>query len=152
VPAGNGFVTLFASRRLFNNSYLGEAQHAKLLLDGVAGFVDPGKVWLIFEAAYPSLWRVIWTAAPWLVLSLAAAFVFWLWAAIPRFGPKVDVPGEERRSLLEHLNAAGSFAWRNDGAESLAGALFARSSTRQNVAIRASAACRPKNRPGCWRT
>ncbi len=120
VEDGNGFVTVIASDLYFTNSYLDEADHARLLLDVVAGYVDPGKVWFVFQASFPPLWQVIWDAAPYLVLTLVAALLLWLWAALPRFGPKVEPSTEDRRSINEHVSAAGSFAWRHEGSEALA--------------------------------
>lgn len=120
VAEGNGFVTVIASELYFTNDYLADADHARLLLDAVAGYVDPGKVWLVFQASFPPLWRVIWQAAPYLVMTLAVALLLWLWAALPRFGPKIEPEAEDRRSINEHISAAGSFAWRHEGSEALA--------------------------------
>ncbi len=120
VADGNGFVTAIASERYFTNTMLEDADHARLLLDVVAGYVDPGKVWFVFQSDFPPLWLVIWQAAPYLVVTLAAALLLWLWAALPRFGPKVDPDDEDRRSINEHVSAAGSFAWRHEGSQALA--------------------------------
>ncbi len=119
VAEGNGYVTVVASPAYFTNDFLDEADHARLLLDVVAGYLDPGKVWLIFQASFPSLGEIIWQSAPYLVVSLFALFLFWLWATMPRFGPKVLPDSEVRRSINEHVSAAGTFTWRNAGSKAL---------------------------------
>ena len=119
VADGNGYVTAVASAAYFTNDLIDDADHARLLLDVVAGYLDPGKVWLIFHASFPSLGELIWQAAPYLVTSLAALFGLWLWATMPRFGPRVLPDSEDRRSINEHVSAAGAFTWRNAGSEAL---------------------------------
>ncbi len=125
VAEGNGYVTVIAGANFFTNEFIADADHARLLLDVVAGYVDPGKVWLIFDASFPSLPALIWQVAPYLVISLAALFLFWLWATMPRFGPKIRPEPESRRSIREHVSAAGNFAWRNDATEDLASSVVA---------------------------
>ena len=94
--------------------------HARLLVDAVAGYVEAGMVWFVYESAYPSLWRVIWTSAPYFVSSLAILLLLWLWSITPRFGPAIRPEPAVRRSIIEHVGAAGQFVWRNHGAKALA--------------------------------
>jgi len=116
---GNGYVTAIASEYYFNNYWLNEADHARLLLDVVAGYVVPGNVWFVFQMSFPPLWKVILDAAPYLLATLALILVFWLWSRIPRFGPLVEAQRDTRRSIGEHVAAAGRFGWRYDGAAAL---------------------------------
>ena len=116
---GNGYVTAIASEYYFNNYWLNEADHARLLLDVVAGYVVPGKVWFVFQMSFPPLWKVIIDTAPYLLSTLALMLVFWLWSRIPRFGPLVEARPDSRRSIGEHVEAAGRFGWRYDGAAAL---------------------------------
>ena len=120
VAEGDGYVTVVASGDFFSNMLIDEADHARLLLDVVAGYLDPGKVWLIFQSSFPSLGDLIWEAAPLLVLTLAALFGLWLWATMPSFGPRAEPAAEDRRSISEHVSAAGAFTWRHAGSEVLA--------------------------------
>ncbi len=116
---GQGYVTLIASSFLFDNNNISTGDHARLFADVVAGEIDPGKVWLIYQSSFSPLWEVIWRAAPFLVLSLAALLGLWLWAVMPVFGPRIRPEEESRRSIVEHIRASGVFVWRHDGAESL---------------------------------
>lgn len=123
LPVGNGFVTAVATAGFFSNASIDRFDHARLFLDILAGYVEPGKVWLIYGVAYPSLLALIWQAVPELTLMLVLLLLLWLWAAMPRFGPRIVPPAEDRRSVLEHVKAAGAFAWRHDGAETLTAAV-----------------------------
>ncbi len=123
LPVGNGFVTAVAPSGVFVNASIGRFDHARFLLDIVAGYVEPGKVWIIYGIAYPSLLALIWQAVPELILMFVLLMLLWLWAAMPRFGPWIVPPGEDRRSVLEHVAAAGEFAWRHDGPHTLTAAV-----------------------------
>lgn len=117
----NGHITLLGGSHFFSNFSIGESNHARLLLDAVAGYVEPGKVWFIYDAAFPSLLQVIWQNAPYVVCGFLVVLFFWLWSIMPRFGPAIEPAPAVRRSIIEHVRAAGHFAWKNRGAGSLAG-------------------------------
>ncbi len=117
---GSGYVTLLASSAYFSNRSIDEPDHARFMMDVIAGHVDPGKVWLIYDATFPALWRVIWDNAPYVVVSLVIAVVLWLWSIMPAFGPPITLDPPVRRSIIEHVGAAGRFVWRNHGAVALA--------------------------------
>ena len=116
---GAGYISLVANADYFANYYLADSDHARLLADTVAGYIEPGTVWFVYDAAFPSLWQVITGAAPYLVASLFFTLLLWLWSITPRFGPRVQAPTLERRSIIEHVTAAGRFIWRNRGAKVL---------------------------------
>ena len=115
----DGFVTVVASPWYFSNGEIDDSDHARLLLDVVAGYVAPGKTWFIYNSAFPSLWEVIWTTAPFVVIGLAACLLLWLWSRAPTFGPAEGPESMARRSILEHVSAAGHFAWRHHNAAEL---------------------------------
>jgi len=116
----DGYVTVVASASYFTNFSIDASSHARLLMDTVAGFVEPGKVWFIYDASYPSLWQVIWANAPYVVIGLAIVLILWLWSIMPVFGPAIRPDSAVRRSIIEHVKAAGRFVWRNHGAKALA--------------------------------
>ena len=115
----NGFVTAFADARYFYNESIDELDHARLLLDTVDGHIAPGKVWFVFDAAFPTLWQLIWDNARYVVIGLALALVLWLWSRMPAFGPAMAPESMERRSIMEHIRAAGNFAWRHRASRDL---------------------------------
>ncbi len=116
---GEGYVTVVAGAWYFTNYNLQEDDHARLLMDIVAGYVDEGKTWFIYSTAFPSLWELIWRNAPFVVVGFVASLVLWLWSRAPKFGPPVGPDSLARRSILEHVRAAGNFAWRNRSAADL---------------------------------
>ena len=115
----NGYVTLTTTNYHFNNYNIEEDDNGRLFMDLVAGFVDPGKVWFIYAAEFPSLWAVIWRSVPYLIVALVVLFLLWLWSVIPKFGPDAAPEVTTRRSIGEHIRAAGLFVWRHRGASVL---------------------------------
>ena len=116
---GEGYVTVVANAWYFSNYNLGEYDHARLLMDIVAGYVEEGKTWFIYSTAFPSLWQLMWRNGPFAILGFAAFLLLWLWSRAPKFGPAVGPDSLARRSILEHVRAAGNFAWRNRSAADL---------------------------------
>ena len=117
---GMGFVTVFASAHYFVNRQIGDHDHARLLMDATAGYLDTATTWFVYDTAYPPLWQIIWTNGPLIVISLALMLLLWLWSVIPKFGPAIHDKPPVRRSIREHVGAAGHFVWRNYGAAALA--------------------------------
>jgi hypothetical protein len=116
---GDGFVSVVANARRFNNDAIGSGDNARLFADVVLGDIEPGKVWLIFRTRLTPLWRLIWQAAPYLVISAVLIVLLLLWSALPAFGPNIVAGADERRSILEHIYASGLFVWKHGGPFSL---------------------------------
>jgi hypothetical protein len=89
-------------------------------MDSTAGFLDSATAWFIYDTAYPPLWQIIWAGGRWVVISLAVMLLLWLWSIMPKFGPAIHAEPPVRRSIREHVGAAGHFVWRHDGASALA--------------------------------
>ena len=116
---GDGYVTVVAEDSFFGNRDLAQEDHARLLLDIVAGYVDPGKVWFVYDASFTPLWRLIWNNAPFAVLGLLLCLIVSMWAVMPAFGPVIMEQRSSRRSIIEHIRAAGTFVWKLRGASKL---------------------------------
>ena len=114
----DGFITVVAGQ-YFDNERLDEYDHGRLLLDVVAGYVTPGKVWLFYSESFPSLWGLLVRNAPYVIVSFVALLIFWLWSVIGRFGPRISDVTHERRSIIEHIDATGAFSWRHRSSEVL---------------------------------
>ena len=119
-PWGNGYITVIAESGMFANYQLDEQDHARFFLDSVAGYLEPGKVWFVLDSSFPSLWALIWKHGYLVVIAAGVALLLWLWSILPRFGPPIESKIAERRSILEHIAAAGHFAWKNRGTAALA--------------------------------
>ncbi len=71
-----------------------------------------GTVHLIYRADVPPIWRLL-LERGWPVWApLLIALFAWLWARMQRFGPLLPSPALARRSLVEHVRAAGEHALR----------------------------------------
>lgn len=117
---GDGYITLIADDDYFLNSTLRDFDHARFLLDVVAGYIPPGKVWFVLDSAFPTLWELLWKNGSYIVIAAATTLFLWLWSVIPKFGPAIMSEQSTRRSILEHIAAAGHFIWRHHGTDSLA--------------------------------
>ncbi len=113
---GRGYVTFLSDSGFFDNDRIGDYDHASLLAELVAG---PDRVWLLYSSQMPSLLELIWRWAPYLVISLTLLAVLSLWRMGRRSGPRIVSGQQQRRDLLEHLQAAAEFNWRTDPSASL---------------------------------
>jgi len=116
---GEGYVTILSDAEYFTNNKLAEEDHARLLLDTIAGYISSGKVWLIYDASFTPLWEIIWLNAPFVVVGSLLLLITFLWSAIPTFGPRIVPDPPVRRSIIEHVKAAGRFTWASQGEEHL---------------------------------
>ncbi|MBW2240930.1 MAG: DUF4350 domain-containing protein [Deltaproteobacteria bacterium] len=108
VQHGLGFVTVVTDDYLIRNDGLGNVDHAevalRLLLRKGRG---PQLVWILPVENWPGFlglvrkhgWAVLMAGSVWLLA--------WAWRAGRRFGPLILEKPPVRRSLLEHIEAAG---------------------------------------------
>lgn len=137
---GKGMVTILSDASFLDNDRLGERDDANLawaLLQGGRGDRDEGPprgAVLVVREDLPSLAGLLvqnaWAAVASGLVLLAA----WLWQAGARFGPVLPDPPRDRRSLLEHVEAAGQFLWRAGRGADLAAA--ARQALLHRVEVR----------------
>ncbi len=111
---GEGRITVLADARPFRNRYIGDHDHAALLLALVDSSPYEGSVVIVRDAAL-SLWSLLWKNGWPALAGLLAVTVFWLWKNMPRFGPlrREDSPTTSR-DYDHHLEALGDFQWRLD--------------------------------------
>ncbi len=118
---GQGELIVLSSEAFLYNSWIGQGDNAAFLLwlvvgrRGGAHRPPPRGVELSLYDEMPALVTLLarhaWTALlPALLLVAALA-----WRAAARFGPLLADPPEQRRALLEHLEAAGHWLWYADG-------------------------------------
>ncbi|RPE79917.1 DUF4350 domain-containing protein [Vulcaniibacterium tengchongense] len=109
---GAGTVDVLADFDYLGNAALKEPTHIALARQLLAPNYRGGTVHLIYDARMPSFWATLlrqhWMAWAPLLLALLGA----LWARAQRFGPLLEPAPRERRSLLEHVEAAGAHAYR----------------------------------------
>lgn len=139
-PVGHGRVTALASLYPFTNRRLGRHDHAELLVRLLAPGGTAPRVAFAGDTGMPGLGTWLWQRIPETLVSLAFLGVLFLWWRGYRFGRLAGPPEAARRSLLEHIDAAGWFLWRRGRADHLldAGrrALVARAADRMGGAGR----------------
>ncbi len=113
--AGEGLLTVMSDNAFLRNGQIAEHDHA-LYLALLSGAEQGDTVWLLYDTGMPSLGALLWQHASLALASAALLLLAWAWSRARRFGPACDEPRGARRSLLEHLDAVGHYAWRNDRA------------------------------------
>ena len=127
-----GSVTVIADKTPFENLALGKNDHAEFLWELLSRSGLPTRAWVIRSDEPPGLWaQVVGLAWP-LLIGLALLVTLFLWRASRRFGPIRDRHDSPRRSLVEHLLAAGRFTWQSGRSDILLAALRSSLSSRIN--------------------
>ena len=132
LPAGEGRLTVVTDAQIWKNpgmrddgwgwgpqGEISTGHHARLLWELATAWSAPKRAVVVYDDAYPSLWTLLVRHAWPLLISLAVLIVVWLLGASRRFGPLLFPLPLGRRSLLEHLEAAGYFMWRQEGQRAL---------------------------------
>jgi len=105
---GKGQIVVMSSFAPFYNYALGRYQHADLLWHLVGGS-PVSSVWLVRRLQTQSLPAWLAEHAMPALIALGIVLVILLWRVMPRFGPLINPPAPDRRSLTEHLMAMGRF-------------------------------------------
>ena len=128
---GAGRVTAMTGLQRFDNRHIGADDHAELLRRLLA-LGPAGEVLVVRVAEAPPLWDWLLAHALPLLIAGTLMIALGLWRTLPRFGPVMAAPEPARRELLEHLRAAGRFAWKHAGRASLLAA--AREQVERHIA------------------
>lgn len=118
VVQGSGRLSLLADATFMDNEHIGRRDHAALMFGLLADDL-PGQVVFVTRAGRDSLLSLALEHGWMVVISGATLLLGWMAAAAPRFGPMAPPESVERRSLLEHITAAGAFHWRHGHSETL---------------------------------
>ncbi|MBD8525500.1 DUF4350 domain-containing protein [Pseudomarimonas arenosa] len=116
---GDGEWIALASFQPLVKKALENAANAELAWQLLAPWLGEGKIHIVYAVEMPPA-HVILVRYGWpVVLPLLLALLAWLWARSQSLGPPVPLPGIDRRALLEHIDAAGQFAFREQQVEPL---------------------------------
>jgi hypothetical protein len=112
---GKGRVTVLSNFDAMVGKTLSEADNAEFIWHLVSdGKAEKPSVALALIDQRAGLFSWL-TNNAWMVLiSALALFAIWLWRVLPRFGPLRPLLGVDRRSLREHLDAAGRFLAKHE--------------------------------------
>ena len=122
---GRGVVTVVSSLGFLDNGELRKAVARELAFQVLSPRWRQGAMHLVYSADVPSLWRLLMLHG-WMALAPALlALLAWLAWRGQRLGPTVPPPTQHRRALLEHVQAAGEFAFQRGRGLSLHTAVLA---------------------------
>jgi hypothetical protein len=79
----------------------------------------PSRIILVTRAGQESLGSLVFRHGWMVLLSAFVLLLGWVAHAAPRFGPMEPHQSTTRRSLLEHIQAAGAYHWRHGHTETL---------------------------------
>lgn len=117
-PEGRGHVVM-VGQDYFSNFPLRQFDHAELLL-AVSGLAGPHAPVLGVQSVEVAHWTIwLWRHYAPFIVSLAVLLAAWLWRQTRRFGPMLPAPPQERRALLEHIDASARWLWRVPGGREL---------------------------------
>lgn len=117
---GRGEVVFLADDAFLRNESIGRHDHARLATALVRPqLVSQPSAIVVIRDAVPSLASLLVRHAWPVLLSGALLLLAWLRLASGRFGPSLPEPPRDRRRLLEHVEAAGAFLWRQGGSAAL---------------------------------
>jgi len=109
---GYGSVDVASDLDFAGNAGLENAANAALVRQFLQPNYGSGTFHLIYRPDVAPLWRLL-LERGWPVWApLLAALLAWLWARMQRFGPLLPSPALARRSLVEHVQAAGEHMLR----------------------------------------
>ena len=114
---GKGRVTVTSDNLFLTNDLIGKYDHAWLLYHLNT---NPGEIWLLYDKAMPSLWKLLVEQASPLLAAAALLLSLLLWYAMRRSGPLLEPVDNRRRDLIEHLEATNRFYRRNGETPSIA--------------------------------
>jgi hypothetical protein len=116
---GDGRVIVLSDASFLTNSRIARADHARAAW-ALVNAKEPVKgVWIVVREDLPTLAGLLARHAGAASASALLLLAAWLWSAGSRFGPVALDPPRDRRSLLEHIEAAGELLLRVGRAEDL---------------------------------
>jgi len=135
---GDGRITVLTDGRVFRNRWIGDNEHADLLVALIEATGNRGNVG--FMRGYPvSFWAMLKEYLGPVLIGLSVWVLLWLWKNLRRFGPlEAEITPPELRGYDHHLEALGDFQWRLDRGVSLLAPLRTKiTELGQRAAIRA---------------
>ncbi|WP_290698703.1 DUF4350 domain-containing protein [Amphritea sp.] len=114
--SGLGSVVVLSDLELFTNDRIGKLDHA-YLLSRIVG--NSRKVWLQYSIDMLPLPLLLWQRMPFLVTALALLLILMGWRLFLYTGPRLFLQNQQRRNLMEHIDASAHYAWRIDKGYSL---------------------------------
>lgn len=107
---GKGHIAVL-SENIFELQGLRYYDHAELLLALIKLNPKNQGVTIVQRLKIPTWYELLWNAFPVALCLLAVAITLLFWRTVTRFGAILPETNWERRSLMEHIEASGRWAW-----------------------------------------
>jgi hypothetical protein len=117
--AGQGRVVFLSDFGFLRNGGIGDHDHAEFAWRLITNAPEPRTAMLFLRIPNPSLLAWMRENAWPVIVAGIVLVLLWLGRIVPRFGPLEPEAPPVRRSLLEHLRAAGRFVWARGEAKYL---------------------------------
>ncbi|MES2935456.1 MAG: DUF4350 domain-containing protein, partial [Pseudomonadota bacterium] len=108
---GKGHIVVMANNYFINRS-LAQYDHAELLLGLAQLHPHSTNIVIVPDIDMPPWYQVVWSFFKYGVIALTCALLLLLWRALRRFGPVLPEPEQERRALIEHIDASARWLWK----------------------------------------
>jgi hypothetical protein len=110
IQQGKGRVTIISNFDFLVRKQLAEADHAEFIWDLITGDrASPPVVKMALRNENSGLGAWLYQNAWMALIAGVTLLLLWIWRVLPRFGPLAASPSLARRSIREHLHAAGRF-------------------------------------------
>jgi len=116
---GDGRYLVLNDLEFLQSDQIGKFDHAAFLWDLVQFGGPVREVQLIHGMEHASIWSLIGRYAWPLILGASLLVGAMAWRRAARFGPKIPVPEDGSRSLIDHVDGLGWFLWRRRRADAL---------------------------------
>lgn len=112
----DGMITIVTDMDIWKNYSIDEHDHAMFLYQLVGGAEN---VWFLYNTVQPSLLSVISDLIPMVIISFVILILVILFSASWRKGTPKSDELRIQREIMQHIEAAGEFSYRNDEGQTL---------------------------------
>jgi hypothetical protein len=113
---GEGLLTIISDPTIWTSSRIGDYDHAYLLWVLSS---ENGDFAILHPALRDSIWELMSSNAPELLIALALSIILWLWYLGHRFGRIVPRDTDSGRALSEHFSATANYLWHRKASDKL---------------------------------
>ena len=128
----SGMITIVADMNIWKNYSIDNYDHAMFLYQLVGGAKN---VWFLYNTVQPSLLSIMADLIPMVIISFVMMLVVILFSVSWRKGPPRSDELRIQREIMQHIEAAGEFSYRNDSGKVLLEQLMAMLDTRLKSSI-----------------
>lgn len=127
-----GMITIVTDMNIWKNYSIEDYDHAMFLYQLVGGAQN---IWFLYNTVQPSLLSIMADLIPMVIISFVLMLAAILFSASWRKGPPRNDDLRTQREIMQHIEAAGEFSYRNDTGKVLLEQLMAMLESRLKKSI-----------------